>query len=243
MPGVRTSSADKNIVDRTKRMTATTRMVKDLRQRVNQSSGYPVAFERELLVSYAQNHRNSLIFKAVFTAIVALFATSHVGYFPALYWLVVTLGAYGLMSQLSRRFLTEAEAENATGSDNIAVRWRKTFVMAHLLIAFCWTLFAAYTCPACEGPTYGIIQFSTILVLQAITMILAYAFSLNLLITSGPPTLVLAGLFMLTYQPAYILMGSIVLGSQLFFYFVAARFKLSVISLLEHQAEKENLIA
>ncbi len=111
------------------------------------------------------------------------------------------------------------------------------------MVAMCWGIFAVFGCNECGDGSYSIIQFSTVLVFQAITMMLSYAFGASMLITSAPATLVLSIRFLLTYEPASMMMAGILLGSQAFFYLMADRFKLSVLSILEHKAEKETLIA
>jgi len=94
----------------------------------------------------------------------------------------------------------------------------------------------------CGDDQYGIIQFSTILVVQATTAMLTYAFGAGLLVVAAPASLVLAIRFFLTYDPAFMVMGGICCISMIFFYVIADRFKLSVLSMIEGSAERENLI-
>jgi len=231
------TSSDKNIVDRTRKRSAASIVVKDLRNRVNSGAGTTVAFERELMLSVVENHRNAYIAQPLFVAIVAVISAPYAGYLAAGLWFAITLIATSLLTFLSARYSREAAEED------VLDRWRTTFLLAQLLIAFCWSVFSMKGCQSCTGDTWSILQFSTILVFQAITMILSYGFGVSMLVTSTPPTLVLAVRFLLTYDPAHMVMGGIVLGSQAFFYLVADRFKLSVLSILEHKAEKEALIA
>jgi two-component system cell cycle sensor histidine kinase PleC len=230
-------SADKNVVDRTKRTSPTTRLVKDLRQRVATNYRPPVAFEVELVTSVAENHRNAFIALPVFVGIVAFIAAPYIGILPASYWFVIAALAYGLLVVLSQRFLNESEQEN------VLPRWRRTFMLAHGMVAVAWGVFAVYGCMNCGDQSYLIIQFSTILVLQAITMVLCYGFGAAMLITAVPPTLLLSVRLLLEYDTSSMMMAGILIGSQTFFYLMADRFKLSVLSILEHKAEKESLIA
>jgi two-component system cell cycle sensor histidine kinase PleC len=236
---IKTSNrTDKNIVDRTRKRSATAVLVKDLRQRITSSNGVPIAFESELMLSFAENHRNAFVAMPLFIAIIAVIAGGYIGYNVAAWWFLVTSFVYGLLARLCHRYISEAQE-----GDDILPRWRRTFLLAQLMVALCWSIFALYGCFSCGIDSYSIIQFSTILVFQAITMMLSYAFGSSLLITSAPPTLALSLRFMLTYDPAHIMMGGILLGSQAFFYLMADRFKLSVLSIIEHKAEKETLIA
>ena len=234
------TSSDKNIVDRSRKRSATSVLVKDLRQRVTAANTVPIAFEAELMQGFAANHRNAFVAMPLFIAIIAVIAGGSVGYFAAGWWFLVTSLTYGLLAVLSRRYMDESSQEP---EDTVLARWRRTFLLALLLVAACWSIFALVGCFQCDGDTYSIVQFSTILVFQAITMIMTYGFGTCLLITSAPATLVLSIRFMLSYDPAQMLMGGIILGSQAFFYLMADRFKLSVLSILEHKAVKETLIA
>ena len=232
------SSSDKNIVDRTRKRSATSRVVKDLRLRVNSgTTNAPVAFERELMLSFAENHRNAYFAMPLFIAIVAAISSPYIGYFTAGWWFLLTSLASGILTALCGRYLREAAQED------VIDRWRRTLLLSQLLVALSWCVFAVIDCTDCSGNTYAILQFSTVLVFQAITMMLSYAFGASMLITSAPPTLALALRFLMTYDPAIMFMGGIIVGSQAFFYLVADRFKLSVLSILEHKAEKEALIA
>lgn len=231
------TSPDKNIVDKTKNQSATSRLVKDLRHRISQSNSAPIAYERELMQSFAENHRNAFVAMPLFIAIVGVIAGNYVGFAQAGWWFLLTGLASGLLAVISRRFIREKPDEEALP------RWRSTYFLAQLLVALCWCIFALYGCSSCSDGTYAILQFSTILVFQAITMMLSYAFGSSLLLTSAPPTLALAATFMMTLEAAHMIMGGIVLGSQFFFYLIANRFKLSVLSILNHTSEKEVLIA
>ncbi|MGI9400779.1 MAG: sensor histidine kinase [Rhizobiaceae bacterium] len=230
--------SDKIIVDKTKRSSATSRFVKDIRGHLNSSNSNPVAFEEELMRSFAENHRNAFIAMPVFAAIVALILANFFGYAAAVWWFMLASLSHGLMALMSSRYLAESKDEN------VIAKWRTSFILVQLLIAISWTILALYSCKSCGTTwTFPIIQFSTILVFQAITMMLSYGFRSSILITSGPPTLGLAAQFIMTLQLANLVMAVIIICSQVFFFLLAGRFKLSVLSILEHKSENETLIA
>jgi two-component system, cell cycle sensor histidine kinase PleC len=238
MSNIKSSSSDKFIVDRTRKSSATSRVVKDLRQNINSHHATRPEFEQELMQSFAENHRNAFVTMPAFIAIIAIITGGYIGYSLAAWWFLVTALSYGLLATLSQRFLRESEEENVP-----LQRWRRTYLLAHLLVAISWSIFALYSCNGCQDQTYSIMQFSTILVFQAITMMLSYGFGASMLITAAPPTLALALRFIMTFDPAYMVMAGLAIGSQFFFYLMADRFRLSVMSILEHKAERETLIA
>ena len=235
---IRTSSSpDKNIVDRRKKRTAGGIFVREIRQRATASPAAASAYEQELTLSFAENQRHSVWSLPIFTAVVALVAGLYTGFAQAGIWFLMATLSTGLMAALSVRYIREAEDGNAPK------RWRPTFLLAHLLVSGCWTTFALQGCASCTDDTFSILQFGAILIFQAFAMMLSYGFAGRLLITSAPPTLALAARFAMTYDPAHLAMACILLGSLAFFHLIAARFKLSVLSILEHKAEKETLIA
>lgn len=238
MSSNQSSSSDKNIVDRTKKKSASSRVINDARKNVSSGSSKPLKYEAERLFAYAQNHINAKFTLPVFVVIVAVVLGKWVGPMFAFYWACVTLLSYGVLLSSCSRLLNSQE----TSID--LKKWRRAFLYSQILIAFSWSLIALYNCSTCGiASTYFIVQFSTILVLQAITMILCYGFGPGLLITSAPPTIILALQMVLSYDPAAALMGGILISSQVFFYIIANRFRLSMMSELASKAERENLIA
>lgn len=232
------STADKIIVDRTKRQSAATKMVRDARRLLSSNSSHPLEYEVERWRSYAENHYNARIALPLLVLTVALVSSLWVDPIVVIYWILLALCGYGFMLAVSHRFRKEEPSEeNLPG-------WRKRFRGAQILVAVAWTGFAYYHCESCNiDETFLIIQFSAILVFQALTMILSYGFGTALLLTSAPPTIVLALRLSMHYEPATFVMGSILVGSQVFFYLIADRFRLSALSALSHSAEREELIA
>lgn len=231
-------TTDKIIVDKTKRQSAASKVIREGRASANSTHTHPLAYEVERFRIYAENHVNARIAVPAFVMLVALVAANWLGLMIGVYWAIITILAYGVLLSVSNRFL------KTTNEELDLNRWRRLFLFAQLLVAGSWSLIAYYHCATCNiADTYAIIQFSAILVLQAVTMMLSYSFGASLLITSAPPTLILASRMVWAGDPASIVMGGILVSSQVFFYLVANRFRLSLLSDLAHKAERENLIA
>lgn len=238
MQRMHSSTTDKIIVDRTKRQSAASRVIREGRASANNAHIHPLAYEVERLKVYAENHMNARLAVPAYVLLVALVVANWLGLMIGIYWAVVTILAYGVLLSICNRFLKTPDDDLDLG------RWRKLFLFAQLLVAGGWSLLAFYNCASCNiADTYAIIQFSTILVLQAVTMMLSYSLGASLLITSAPPTLILASRMVWAAEPASIVMGGILVSSQVFFYIVASRFRLSLLSGFAHKAERENLIA
>lgn len=235
---LQSTSSDKIIVDKTKRKSASSRVVHETRNNVNSNSTNHIAYETERQKSYAQYHLNAKFALPGFIILVCLVSSNWVGITIATYWALMAVCAIGYLITVCFRFL-KSNPDKANRN-----YWRRRFLIAQLIFAFVWTFFGLYNCDSC-GPTqtFPIIQFSTVLVFQALTMLLSYGFGSSLLITSGPVTLVLATRLIIAGDPTSIIMGSILICSQAFFYLMAHRFRISVLLDLAHKAEREVLIA
>lgn len=234
---LQSTSTDKIIVDKTKRTSASSRLVHQTRHNVNSVSNDHVAYESERLNRYAKNHLNAKIALPGFILLVCLMSAYWVGISIAAYWALMAFCAVGYLTTVCYKYL------KSTNDDDEKQYWRKRFLIAQLIFSLVWVFFGIYNCDAC-GPTqtYPIIQFSTVLVFQALTMLLAYGFGSSVLITSGPVTIALAVRFILNGDPASIIMGSILIASQGFFYLMAKWFRVSMLADLAYKAEREVLI-
>lgn len=236
----KSKTADKIIVDKTKPVNPLTKMLTEARKSANLKDD-PIAYEQERLTTYATNHFNARLTIPLFLIFICFVISSWVGLSMALYWGLATALAYGFLISLCSKYL---KAIKESDEDPDIIYWRRKFLTGQLIVAACWFVFGFYQCKNCGVEnTYAIIQFSMILVFQAVTMILSYGFGSTILATSAPVTIILAFNFVTTYQPAVMLMGGILIGAQCFFYIIADRFRLSVLSDLEHQSERESLIA
>ncbi len=238
MQSFKTTTTDKNIVDRTKRKSAASRVISEARRDATNGVVKPQQYEVERMVSYAENHINAKFVIPVFVITIAAVLSSWLGITLTLYWAAITLLAYGLQIVTCNRFVKSEE----TTID--LVKWRRTFLLTQVMVAISWSLIAVFHCATCTiADTFFIVQFSTILVLQAVTMMLCYSFGYSLLVTSAPPSIILAIFLSLSYEPASMIMATILIMSQAFFYIIANRFRLSLLTDLANRAERENLIA
>lgn len=235
---LQSTSTDKIIVDKTKRTTASSRLVHETRHNVNNGSIEHIAYENERQLSYAQNHLNAKYALPGFILLVCLVSAEWVGISIAIYWALMACCAVGYLISVCYKYL------KSTYDELDIKKWRNQFLLAQVIFALVWVFFGLYNCDTCgTSQAYPIIQFSAVLVFQALTMLLSYGFGASLLITSGPVTIVLASRFLMSGDSAMIIMGSILIGAQFFFYILANRFRISILTDLAHKAERESLIA
>lgn len=228
---------DKNIVDVSKRRSASAKAVREFRTRINSVGTTKVAYELELLKGFARNQVNSAYVMPVLIALVAVISIAWIDVIVAGIWATVTIAAHLVLCYLSKRFIDCDEEHQGVDV------WRRRFVIAQFLIAAAWTFYAFTSCQGCTGNEYAIIQFSTILVFVTATSMLYHALGLSSLIAVLPPTLTMAGKLSWTMEVPLLVMAGILITSLVFSHLLARRFQSLLISMLEHSTVKETLIA
>ena len=230
-------STDKTVLDLTKTFSKTTETVRKLRSDINSKSTTPIEYELELTENFAHNHINASLAMPLLALIIAMISYASIGGVASFFWFLSTASSYAIMTYISTQFLKEIDDGEKLDT------WRRRFMLNQLLLATCWSIYALSGLGLGSESTFTIVQFATILVLQAVTSMLSYGLRQSVLIICAPPTLIVAARFLFPYDPATLMMGGILIGSLIFFFILADRFKLSVLKGMEHKEEKETLIA
>ena len=141
---IRSSSADKIIVDRRKphRNSDVARAVRKTRDRLSQQAGNPV-FDRELL----KLHASAMIRSATAIPLLVLLI-SMAGMFAGigidiLVWALITVTCYAGLAVIARR------VERTDASDINAAATRRNFLLAHFISGLGWAYFATQGCEIC----------------------------------------------------------------------------------------------
>ena len=237
MNAPKSKSPDKTVIDRTRSYSATTDAVRKLRGNITSGSSTSIEYELELTENFARNHTNARLVMPILTLVIAAFGYSSFGVAIATLWYLTIALSYFLLTYQCAKFLKEPDRAIVLG------KWRQKFRYSHLLLSLCWSIFALARIDSDMQNAYTIIQFSTILVLQAVTTMLSYGLRQSVLIICGLPTLILASSFIFTNELSMMVMGAILLASSVFFFILADRFKLSVLTVMKHKSENETLIA
>lgn len=232
------TSVDKNILDVSKKTTASTSAVRDFRSRLNSIGNGNVAYEKDLLESVARQQVNAAFLMPILVLIVAAMSASWQGWLFAGVWAFFAILSYATVALLSNKALKEISSKEES-----LKKWRNLFFASQALVAIIWAAYVAIPCESCSDIEYAIVQFSSILVFQAVTCMMTYALRHCALMVIAPASILLAIKFIFTYQTSMILMSGIILAAIIFFYVIAGRFKHSVITMLEHTTTKEILIA
>jgi two-component system cell cycle sensor histidine kinase PleC len=228
---------DKNIVDVSKKRTASSRAVRDFRSRLSAVGTSPQAYELELLKGFSQSQVKAALILPLMVLAVTAISVPWLGLAIALPWAAIAATAHFANSILASKFLG-AEVQN----DQLD-KWRLRFLMCQIAIAVVWSAFSAFPFTLQTSANLATLQFSAILALNAAISMMCYSLGRIILIVASPPTLILAGKFFLTQETSMMLMGGMLIASLAFFYFTTSRFKESLMEILEHGTEKETLIA
>jgi len=231
------NTTDKTVVDLTKSYSATTHTVRKLREDINSKPTKLQIYEVELAEIFARNHVKASFVMPLLSMVIAMVATLWIGILAAIFWFSATALSYILLTFLSRRFLRET-AEGTT-----LTNWQRVFFLSQLLLTVCWSIYILFGIGADMGGIFAIVQFTTILVIQAATAMLTYGLRQSILIICGLPTLILAGRLIYTQEPAMMMMGTLLLGALIFVITLADRFKQAVLTIMEHKGKNETLMA
>ena len=236
----RSTSTDKNIVDRTKahRNTDVARAVQRTRDRLSEQAGN-AAYDRELLKLHARAMANTAL--AIPLLVVAISAA---GLFAGigvsiLIWAFVTVAGYAGLAMIAR------QVDRTDTSEIEPERVRRGFLLGHLVSGIGWAYFAWIGCGECQIDQLVMLKAVVLLIAIGATAIIASALSGALVATFAVPIFVFAASFAMS--PAWPTAEGIMIGllvvSLPFFAYVAGHLHSSTVALLSFRTQKDALIA
>jgi two-component system, cell cycle sensor histidine kinase PleC len=235
---IASTTADKNIVDRSKphRNSDVARAVRRTRDRLSQRAGNPV-YDREMLSLHARAVLNTVLAIPVLVLVIAT-AGIFAGVGPGiLVWAVITVACYAGLALLARRIDNRAPSEIEPGP---ARRW---LLLGHIAGGLGWAYFAALECHACQIDQFPVMKGAILLLAMAATAIIASALRGALTATFALPLAVYAFNAYQAFQPVDLIMTGLLFIALPFFTFVAGHLHRSSVMLLSFRSEKDALIA
>ncbi len=234
----RSNTADKNIVDRSKRHrnTDVARAVKKTRDRLSQQVGNP-DFDRELL----KLHARAMVGSAIALPLLVL-AVSAAGLFASmsgeiLIWALITVGCYAALALLALRI------DRMAAADIKPAQTTRNFLIAHGISGLGWVYFAALGCNPCAIDQFQVIKAVILLLAMAATAIMASSLSGALLATFALPVAAYIYATSQPWQPVEAIMVALLVAALPFFAYVAQNLYRSSLMLLSFRTEKDALIA
>ena len=227
---------DKNIVDVSKRTTASSKAVREFRTKLSIVGPDTSAYELELLKGFAQNQVKAAYVMPALVLVIVGFALPWMEVYLAIPWAVVTIATHLGLSALAHRFLISKPTTES------APRWRNMFLLSQFTVSLAWSTVALAACSECEPGQLSVLQFSALLAFNAATSMMSYSFGRMTLVMISPPSVFLSAKFVIAQDPAMTIMVPVLLISIAFFYLITNRFRASLIDVLKYSTEKEALI-
>ncbi len=238
MPLQRSHTADKNIVDRSKRHrnSDVARAVKKTRDRLSQQAGNP-DFDREMLKLHARAMVGSVA--AIPLLVVAIAAA---GLFAGMSrdivaWALLTVACYAGLAFVARRI------DRAEPASIKPAQTRHIFLAMHFLSGLGWAYLASLGCNPCAVDQFPVVKAVILLLAMAATAIMASSLSGALLATFAVPVAVYGWLGARLTMPVEAVMVALLAVALLFFAYVARHLNRSTVMLLSFRTEKDALIA
>ncbi|WP_157015534.1 sensor histidine kinase [Mesorhizobium xinjiangense] len=235
----RSTTADKNIVDRTRssRNGELARALRETRNRLANSPGSP-GFDREMLTL----HGRATIGSATTIPLLAFAAAASgmiagMGIPQIVTWAAATSIVYAVIALFARRTGRLAVREGALAG----IRYR--FLLGHCLAGLCWSWFVWADCQICQIDQFPVVKAVVLLLAMAVSAIFSFALSGALLCTFALPAVLFAAMSVRTGTPVDLVMAGLLLVALPFFAYVAGHLRRSAIMLLSFRTEKDGLIA
>lgn len=234
----RSSTADKNIVDRTKahRNSEVARAVRKTRDQLAQKAGNPV-FDRELLKHHARAMLNGATVIPMLVVAIA-FAGVFLGLgIDIVLWAMITASCYAALVVVARRI------DRSEAKDIEPEKTRRLFLAAHFVSGLGWTYFATLQCDPCQIDPFPVVKAVILLLALSATAILAYGLRGALLATFALPVVVFSASGLSLYDPVEIMMATLLLAAMPFLIYVSGHLYESSLAFLSFRTEKDYLIA
>ncbi len=233
-----TSSADKNIVDRSRnhRNPEIARTVRTTRDRLQSDGTHNAQYDRELMGMFISSALQSA---AAMPVLVLLAAGVSLVFFHGsnvFLWTIVTLFGYAVSAYLARK----ASKQKLSFDD--AKRWERHFIAAHALTGFGWAIFAYQSCALCDGQEYAFYKGVVLLVAIAITAMSSFTLRRLPLLVFSTPIMVFTLLGAPPETPFQVSIIAMLMLTLIFFLFVSGRLYNANLIMLSVQAEKDWLI-
>ncbi|MEX3009523.1 sensor histidine kinase [Hoeflea sp. TYP-13] len=232
------SSADKNIVDRSRvrRNPEMARAVKATRDRLQTDGKRSAQYDRELMAIYVSSAVQGA---AAMPVLVLLTAAVSIAFFHSqnvITWMVATLLGYAAMAYIAKR------ASHHKLTFESAKRLEKQFIAVHALTGFGWAIFAFQPCALCTGMDYAFFKGVVLLVAMAVTAMSSFTLRRLPLLAFSTPIIVFYLAGSPPSSPFQISILAMLIATLVFFVFVSGRLYSANLIMLSVQAEKDWLI-
>jgi two-component system cell cycle sensor histidine kinase PleC len=214
---------------------ATSRRVREVRDRLTSTTGTRPAFDYELLRQFAQNRQSAALALIFLVGTVGLLSNLWSNYFVSGGWTATTLIVLWLTLARSRQYLNEQQG-------NIDIRkWRRRFILLDAAFGLAWMTLIVTMMRAPETAAGTFVLFIMLLVI-AISSMLSSMLPPALFAATVPITVAVAVYFSLKGTLEGYVLIAMAIAAQIYFSLISQRLYTSTLATLEARAEKDALI-
>jgi two-component system cell cycle sensor histidine kinase PleC len=193
-------------------------------------------FDYDLLLMFVRNERVAALTVPILAIVFAVIMLSWSQPRPLLLWLATIFISEGILLALCREFRKQPRR---TADLN---QWRRKLAAAEFLYGVSWAALAFTELSRPAGAAYFFL-FAALMVVTAIRMLFAASVLPILHAGTIPVTAALCLRFLMTGEVFYWLMAVVAAGIHFYFVFLVKGLRGIALSMLEHRAEKDDLIA
>ena len=213
---------------------AAAQRVREARDRLTSTSGTRPAFDRELLRQYAQTRISASYVVMLLVVATGLLFGFWMQPISAAAWTLGMLCIHVVIMRTCSRFLAEPASMTATR------KWRTRFVLLDLVYGLCWTAILIH--PASPDMTSNTLMMFLMLLIIAVSSMLAASLPIAALVATAPVTAAIAVNFALSGTFDNYVLALLALAAEGYFALLARRLHSTTLDTLEARAEKDALI-
>jgi two-component system cell cycle sensor histidine kinase PleC len=208
--------------------------VREARDRLTSTSGTRPAFDTELLRQFAQNRQSGSLVLIILICSIGLLSGVWTGAFTAGTWTASVLLIHLMILLACKRFLAEQPTPPQVRA------WRLRFILLDLFFGLGWMFDLIQ--PIGVDESSGTFNLFVLLLLVAISSMLASSLPIAVLALTSPVSIAVALDFVLTGDVHGYILAGMAITAQCYFAFLAYRLYASTLATLEARAEKDALI-
>jgi two-component system cell cycle sensor histidine kinase PleC len=214
---------------------AAAQRVREARDRLTSTSGTRPAFDRELLLQYAQTRISASYVVMLLVVAAGLLFSFWIQPVSAAAWTCGMLCIHAVIIRNCSKFLAEKSSASSTR------RWRLRFILLDLIYGLGWTAILISPIASLDAVTNTLMMFLMLLVI-AVSSMLAANLPIAALAATAPVTTAIALNFALSGRFDNYILALLALAAEGYFGLLAHRLHSTTLATLEARAEKDALI-
>ena len=232
------SKSDKRDVNsaRAAKRRAVLRTVHDVREQLNNQTGYRPSFRHELMLMYAKNRTSAYLAFPILLLIVGAVSTLWAKPLHSLLWVVAAILTHAIQYAIAKRF-------EALDTDTIDLKhWRNRFLVWEAISGLVWA--GILLLPTTRDVTYlAEYHFAVMVVVVAVITMMAFSLPVAVWIGAVPISAVIVQEVIFNVDEVDTTLSLMSIGALIFFILLSKRLYASTLAMLSFRMEKDFLIS